>query len=88
MPIKVKPSETQEEFIGRCMSEESSSFPDEDQRYAVCVGYWEKRTMNSQERVLNKINKFIEPNPCWDGYIAVGTKMVDGREVPNCVPEE
>jgi hypothetical protein len=24
--------------------------------------------------------------PCWDGYEQVGTKMKDGREVPNCVP--
>jgi len=28
----------------------------------------------------------IEPNPCWKGYEAIGTKIVDGREVPNCVP--
>ena len=25
-------------------------------------------------------------NPCWKGYKAIGTKMKDGREVPNCVP--
>lgn len=25
-------------------------------------------------------------NPCWKGYKPVGTKMKDGREVPNCVP--
>lgn len=25
---------------------------------------------------------------CWKGYTAVGTKEKDGREVPNCVPEE
>ncbi len=30
--------------------------------------------------------KFIEPNPCWEGYEAIGTKIVDGKEVPNCVP--
>jgi hypothetical protein len=30
--------------------------------------------------------KFIEPNPCWEGYEAYGTKIIDGREVPNCVP--
>ncbi len=24
--------------------------------------------------------------PCWDGYEMVGTKRVDGKEVPNCVP--
>lgn len=30
--------------------------------------------------------EMIEPNPCWEGYEAIGTKIVDGREVPNCVP--
>ena len=44
--------------------------------------------MTSQNTVLSKINKFIEPNPCQSGYIAIGTKMKDGREVPKCVPEE
>jgi len=23
---------------------------------------------------------------CWEGYEAIGTKVVDGKEVPNCVP--
>jgi len=30
--------------------------------------------------------EFIEPNPCWEGYEAYGTKILDGKEVPNCVP--
>ena len=25
-------------------------------------------------------------NPCWEGYEPYGTKIKDGREVPNCVP--
>lgn len=25
-------------------------------------------------------------NPCWKGYKAIGTKMKDGKKVPNCVP--
>lgn len=30
-----------------------------------------------------------EENPCWDGYVMVGTKIDDsGNEVPRCVPEE
>ena len=33
-------------------------------------------------------DKFIEPNPCWEGYEAYGTKIVDGKEVPNCIPVE
>lgn len=27
-----------------------------------------------------------DDNPCWDGYEMVGTKELDGRIVPNCVP--
>ena len=27
-----------------------------------------------------------EGDACWEGYVQVGTKIVDGREVPNCVP--
>tara|TARA_B100001093_G_scaffold515924_1_gene593466 strand:- start:1988 stop:4138 length:2151 start_codon:yes stop_codon:yes gene_type:complete len=30
--------------------------------------------------------EFITPNPCWPGYEAIGTKIKDGKEVPNCVP--
>lgn len=26
-------------------------------------------------------------NTCWKGYVAVGTKEKNGREVPNCVPK-
>lgn len=33
-------------------------------------------------------NMEMEPNPCWDGYEPYGTKMVDGKEVPNCIPVE
>tara|TARA_B100001564_G_scaffold233016_1_gene196941 strand:- start:3164 stop:5713 length:2550 start_codon:yes stop_codon:yes gene_type:complete len=29
-----------------------------------------------------------ESGPCWSGYKQVGMKMKNGREVPNCVPEE
>lgn len=27
-------------------------------------------------------------DPCWDGYKQVGTKMKNGKKVPNCVPSE
>ena len=32
-------------------------------------------------------NKFNFPKgTCWKGYEPIGTKILDGREVPNCVP--
>jgi len=102
MPIKVNSGETHDEFIGRCMSEESSSFPDESQRYAVCESYWRKQEISklrtSQEKFTAKL-KYSQDfrginlqeggleSSCWEGYVAIGTKMLDGREVPNCVPE-
>jgi hypothetical protein len=27
-------------------------------------------------------------NPCWEGYVQVGNKMLKGKTVPNCVPEK
>ena len=69
--------ESEGDFIGRCMSAIEGEFPDQDQRLAVCYSYWE----GSEE-------EFLRENPCLPGYVAYGTKMKDGREVPNCVPDE
>ena len=56
--------------------------------------------MNHLEKIvkikldLSKVNKpkkkqnYIEPNPCGEpGYVAYGTKIKDGVEVPNCIPD-
>jgi HK97 family phage prohead protease len=40
---KPSPTESEDEFISRCMGDEEAmaDFPDEDQRYAVCISNWE-----------------------------------------------
>ena len=43
MPINPSKSETEEEFISRCMSEEKDSFPESGQRYAVCKSKWDNQ---------------------------------------------
>ena len=102
MPIRPGKSENEEQFISRCMSEESESFPDEPQRYAVCKSYYDREQMSkitdTKQKVMARVaydSKFegirlaeddgLE-GACWDGYEAIGTKILDGREVPNCVP--
>ncbi len=45
----------------------------------------------NHEQITNLKNcdckeEFITPNPCQSGYEAIGTKIKDGKEVPNCVP--
>ena len=45
-----------------------------------------------EQKNLQETNKKKEveemENPCWDGYEMVGTKMKNGKEVPNCVPKK
>ena len=45
-------------------------------------------SINAQCARLAEGLKDPKDNPCWKGYKPVGTKMKNGRQVPNCVPEE
>lgn len=49
MPVKPKSNENEQEFISRCMSEEKDSFPETDQRYAVCKSKWDKENMSTED---------------------------------------
>lgn len=101
MPIPNKESgESENEYIGRCMSAIGDEYT-EDQALAICYNKF-RENMNTESKVLNRIKKFREEElkginlneegevnmkePCWDGYEQYGTKIVDGREVPNCIP--
>ena len=90
MPVNIKPGEMEKEFISRCIGIETEYGKSQEQATAICYSIWEgKDTMKSNEqRVLSKINRInlLDPNPCTTGYIAYGTKIKDGREVPNCIP--
>ena len=103
MPIKPGASETQEEFISRCIGEEISSGYEQDQAAAICYSYWRKDKMSKIKDTTSKVMAKVAydtdfrgiklqddglEGACWEGYIAIGTKMLDGREVPNCVPED
>jgi hypothetical protein len=55
MPINVKQGESQGDFIGRCMSEEESSFPNEQQRYAICIGYWSESKMSKMKQLKEMV---------------------------------
>lgn len=101
MPIPNKKSgETENEYIGRCMIAIGDEYDTKEQALAVC--YNKLRTMKKNS-VLNKINNFKKDfeginislsgevdlkEPCWSGYEQYGTKIVDGREVPNCIPQD
>lgn len=49
---------------------------------------WAAKNYKSKGGGWKKCNESIEMNegPCWTGYKQVGMKMKNGKEVPNCVP--
>lgn len=102
MPVNINKGESKDEFISRCIGEEVGAGYEQSQAAAICYSYWDKDKMSKVTDMSSKvharvaydtkyrgINLFAEPSledACWEGYEAIGTKMLDGREVPNCVP--
>ena len=92
MPIpNPNKTETQNDYVGRCMSEISGEYPQE-QAVAICISTYQKETMSKdkQQRVADKMSGIALlqglDEACWEGYEAIGTKILNGKEVPNCVP--
>lgn len=44
--------------------------------------------MKKFSEFLNEELEKDKDDPCWDGYVQLGTKKKNGKEVPNCVPKE
>jgi len=96
MPVNIKKGETESEFISRCIGIEIQAGKPQDESAAICYSYWRKgNNMSATELVNSKLRqdawKGINllaglEDACWEGYEAIGTKILDGREVPNCVP--
>lgn len=101
MPVDIKKGEREEDFISRCIGEEISAGKEQDQAAAICYSYWRKDKMSKitdpTAKVMARVSydsdfrgiKLADDGlegACWPGYEAIGTKDLDGREVPNCVP--
>ena len=101
MPVdKPKPGETQEEYLKYCIPAEINGGMEPDQAAAVCYSYYDKDKMSKITDTTSKVMASVNFNtkyrginllaeagdPCWDGYEQYGTKDMDGREVPNCIP--
>jgi hypothetical protein len=96
MPIpKPKGSETEEQYVSRCIGEIYDEYGQE-QSAAICYNTYRTETKMSGERLvgskINQMSKYRginlkeEGDPCWENYEQYGMKVVDGREVPNCIP--
>lgn len=87
MPMKRGKGEQKADFISRCMSAENDKFPDEKQRYAVCIGYWgddaaELQDSNSNANNSSMTHKFLDKaeisksRKTRDGYVTARAKAV------------
>lgn len=66
-------------------TDEAMTMPAADDRWVLEDG----RTIvviNGAVESIEEGQMLAEDRPCYEGYEMVGTKMVDGKEVPNCVP--
>jgi hypothetical protein len=101
MPVNVKKGESENDFISRCIGEEVGAGYEQSQAAAICYSYWDKENMSKITDTTSKVMASVVYNTkyrginlqaagledaCWPGYEAIGTKDMDGREVPNCVP--
>lgn len=103
MPVdKPKQGETQDQYLKYCIPAEIQAGKELEQAAAICISTYRKQEMSklrtSQDKFTAKLNYSKDfrginlqaaglEDACWEGYVAIGTKDLDGREVPNCVPE-
>ena len=99
MPIpSVNSGESEQDFVSRCIGEISGEY-EQEQAAGICYSTYRQETkMSTQGKIASLlrqeaykgINLMAEEggldSACWEGYEAIGTKILDGREVPNCVP--
>lgn len=98
---KPKAGESRDNYLSYCIPIEVGAGKEVDQAAAICNSYYDKDKMgrikdtsskvmasvvyNSKYRGINLQAAGLE-DACWEGYEPIGTKDMDGREVPNCVP--
>jgi hypothetical protein len=99
---KPKKGETLDQYLEYCIPAEINAGKEKDVAAAICISTYDRDKMSkitdTKTKVMARINydtKFqgirlaegdgLE-DACWDGYEAIGTKILDGRTVPNCVP--
>ena len=96
MPIpKPTAAESEQEFVSRCISEIIDEY-EQEVAAGICYSTYRQETkMSTQGKIssllrqeaykgINLINLGENSESCWDGYIQVGTKILDGKEVPDC----
>jgi hypothetical protein len=78
---KSEPTEMKDYPWEECISDQLERYGDEETAAKVCGAI--KAGMKKSFAEDDDLS-----DACWPGYSAVGLKEVDGRMVPNCVPDK
>ena len=70
-----------------CYAQQNEGNLAADEETFVRVATENNLTPSATQELLSMDAVMLE-DPCWDGFTMVGTKTVNGREVPNCVPDD
>lgn len=102
MPIpEVKGGELERDYVSRCIAEIYDEYGQE-QGSAICYSTYRKsKNLSAQGKISSYLRedsyKGINltaladgdlEDACWPGWKALGTKELDGKIVPNCIPED
>lgn len=81
--------EAYQKFFDKALKKYGVKSPDElsTEKKKEFFNYVDKNWKGDDEQQKEELEKDSD-DPCWKGYVQVGTKKKDGKEVPNCVPKE
>lgn len=97
MPIPKVSGETEQEYISKCIPAIIDEY-EQEQAAAICYNTYRTETnMGSDAKLISKLREISYrginlaegeglEGACWEGWTAIGTKELDGKIVPNCVP--
>lgn len=71
------------------ISDEYKGTPWKDNGYVAWLGWGGTEGVDWAIRKMEQLRQEMGlEEACWPGYEAIGTKIKDGKEVPNCVPKQ
>ena len=104
MPVdKPKAGESRDNYLNYCIPIEVEAGKETDQAAAICNSYYDKDKMSKISDTASKVMASVvynskykginllaeeDADPCQSGYTQYGMKDMDGRQVPNCIPDK
>lgn len=90
-PISVETIKRMHSYLSRAETYYDNADSTSDCGYISYLLWGGKAALGWSRNKLRELDLLEEgglEDACWEGYVAIGTKTVNGKVVPNCVPKE